>query len=281
MKMVYVIACAATLCTGSRVAAADRSERSSSDERATFGDLGGFFREFDTLFDDMYGLAGDAAQRTETFFSQGADDIFKRMRKESARVHQRATEGMRAMRLGSLEVLKKAQASMKKDIEALNNLAAEMDQNIKSTKSFAQVSIKESGDETDYTILVTLPGYDEKNIKVTVSTKDVKAAGAKKQLRIDATKVGETRREVKEKDKTMVAMRTEQMYSSSIVGDRKQEISLKDGVLKIICDLPADADEEDYKMTLNGDVLSIQFPKTKKAHAEIKSLSFSNTNSDN
>ena len=68
MKMMYVLVCASMVSMTCQAQRSDVAEKT-SEEQSTFGDLGGFFREFDTLFDDMYGWAGDVARRAETFFS--------------------------------------------------------------------------------------------------------------------------------------------------------------------------------------------------------------------
>ncbi len=263
--------------------------RSQSD----FNSLSNFFREFDELVDrsaDAY----DAIEIQDDMFAKDVSDIFIKMQQEARRLHQQATEGMRALQIGSLqgmsEALKRTYEDMKAGSKTVDTLVAKIGDSVERSKQFDQFSIKEleNKDQTKWGVRINLPGFVQEDLTVNISKEEGRGgsrnmleviATHKKLVKQDEEKEAADQEEKSKKDSKEKTTKvfSQHMYSSTFVNGRQREIDYKNGVLKIKMDLPQALDIEDYTMSFDEKTgqLILEFVKKEDAPQK-KSLTFTN-----
>lgn len=140
----------------------------------------------------------------------------------------------------------------------------------------AKLSVKEYQDEARavYGLNITLPGYDQADIKVNISKKETKGTLAKKMLEIIAEKAI-PQEKTEEKNGTKIVTRQSSVsYSATVINGKKREIRQENGKVTITIALENTIDEDDYTMKFKDNVLTIEFKKLEKAPTK-KSLQFS------
>lgn len=249
------------------------------DQHDTFLPLTDFFDDFDRLFSSSFDAFDSMTRNASDFSAKSVEDTLQEMRKRSRQLHAIATDGLRRLHRASSEafpsVLESTRAEMKATVDSCNALVDQMGKEVSQTKSFSSITVNEyeTKDASAHGVRITLPGYSEKDINVTINKQDNKRGGINRTLEVVAQHE-KTESQDQAKDSTKKV--TQQMRSTTIINGRKRDIFTKDGVVTITVDLPSNVDEAQYKMTFENEILSVEFTK-KNADAQRKSLSFSST----
>lgn len=142
----------------------------------------------------------------------------------------------------------------------------------KGQKDITQYSIQEitPTDNNQYGVKITLPGYEQKDLSVTVKTTQRKFSDSKNTVHITAKKSPEpstkteTTKDADDKEKPVVKhFSTNRFTSISYINGQGQEVTYEDGKLTINFDLPAgiNVDANNYSMTFENGILTLTFQK--------------------
>jgi HSP20 family molecular chaperone IbpA len=149
-----------------------------------------------------------------------------------------------------------------------NNLAEVVERNKYQVKEY-ETEEYESGDANTYGIKVSLPGFKQDDVKVTISTEN-KNNKTFHRLEVTGTKqvttATEEEKDVNGKKVTVKKASTQAFTSSTFVNGRQKVIEYKDGNIKIKFDLPNNIDTQDgkYTMSFDNETLKIEFPRQTK-----------------
>jgi len=152
---------------------------------------------------------------------------------------------------------------------------AAVNNQLKTQKDITQYSIQEftPTDNNHYGIKVTLPGYEQKDLSVTVKTTQREFSGSKSTVHITAKKSPETStqtetgKEAEDKEKPVVKHVSSNLFTSiSYINGQGKEVTYENGELTMHFDLPADIniDANNYSMTFENGLLTLTFQKLPK-----------------
>jgi HSP20 family molecular chaperone IbpA len=246
---------------------------------ADFVSMRDFFTEVDSLLfgDEVF---GEVISSVDNVYSKDMEVTFVKIQQEARRIQAEALNAMRALHDTSskraCETLKSTQKRMTEGVDSLKGLTAQLDDGIAQTQKMSQFSIKETEKDGAYIVKISLPGYSQDDIKVTVSKQDI-AVGARTLLEVEAVEKKQTKSTTQSADKNDKSMRvitTQQLMSTSIINDRKREIRYKDGVLQAKVVLPHFVNDENYSMVFKDEILTLEFKKLGKSEQK-KELKFS------
>lgn len=229
----------------------------------------------ESLFDPYLGFA----HREPSLEAKSLNETLKKLEAETLYIHERARR-LRNLLYGSttkkndlINETKDTQKELQKTTTLMSKLITEMNANLADVVDRSKYQVKEyeaeeyeSGDTTIYGIKISLPGFDQNNIKVAIITDDKKGKSHHR-LEVTGTKQVTTATE-EEKDvngkKVVVKKIGSQAFLSSLpVKNGQKIIEYKDGNIKIKIDLPNDIETQEgrYTMAFDNDVLKLEFPK--------------------
>ena len=248
------------------------------EEVDVFVDLNSFFGDFDRLWEKQPKDVVAAEGQSGLLFNKQLHGTLQKIREESRKMHQRATEALKVLHQSSTEELTRLQEEMSDGIQSSQALVTKFGSDIVQCKDFNQFTIKEfyNADNTTYSIQMTLPGVTQDNLKIKVSkhkdgNKTLVATAQPKKQQEQKKKVKADKKKVGKKD--VVRCFSQQMQSVAIVDGRRRSVSFKDGELVLYADLPSGIDEDKYSMTFEQGALTVEFPCQKK-NIEEKVLTF-------
>lgn len=224
-----------------------------------------------------------AVRREPALEAKSLNETLKKLEEETAYMQER-TRRLRNLLYGSttkkdklVSETKDVQKELQKTTTSLSNLVAEMDANLADIVEKNKYQVKEyeaeeyeSGDANSYGIKISLPGFDQNNVKVAIIT-DTKNGKTVHRLEVTGSKQVTTATE-EEKDidgkKVVVKKVGSQSFVSSLpVKNGQKTIEYKDGNIKIKVDLPdnINTQEGSYTMAFEDATLKIEFPKQSTA----------------
>ena len=214
----------------------------------------------------------------ESFFA-GTEDVaqtLQKIRELSYKLDQVASRGLWHLSTHSLDSMNKAlqdaYQQVKESADSWPQIADDIEKNIKQVEQFKRFGIKAKEVDNQYVVEITMPGFDEKDIKVTVAKSDKGAFGVRKTLTVVAPKAEvapaaaeEKASEEKTAEETTPKVTPKRAYSSlTVVNGRMQKIIYENGRFEAVCDIPENVDDKGNTMILQDGTLSITFKKLEK-----------------
>lgn len=222
-----------------------------------------------------------------SFFSDTTDvvDALQQIKEHANKLNQLALEGLRSLDAHSLADLEQTLNSIHKQIKDSPNVLESIEKNLKAYEQrlgkLKQYSMKAapSEDGKAYIVTINMPGFDEKDIKVTIS----KNTDATKTLLVVAPREPENDNKSKSKKEnkkqTSKTIKSTFQSKTTILNGMTQKVEYKDGMVNFTCNIPSKLNEKNYKMTFNKDgVLTISFStSTSKGEKQNQELKFDKT----
>lgn len=258
------------------------ANKKAAEAASSFEPLQSFFDECDRLFFGSVDVIESKFNHIDDAFSKNMKTTVEEIRKQAHKMQQITSEGLYRLHGASSSTLSNMLESMsqkmKESAAIVDNLIQKVEQGVDQSKKFAQYSVEEfkQDDQEIYGFKISMPGFDQSDMTVTINKQEDRSYGVKKKLEICAQK-NEMITDEKVIDKKVseeAEKISHQMRSVSLINGRKQELNYQDGQLKIILDLPVFVDEESYKMSFENNILKVEFSK-KANGSERKSLTFS------
>jgi len=270
IKKVFVWAAFSATLTG--YAKSNQTTIADADATNPFIEVSSFFDDFDSMHDQIFDWMQEfpVVRRTGPA-DKAMQENLKDICQQSRKMHERATEALRLMQVGSSKPLENIQEGMKKDLSAMDSLIDKMGKNIDELKTFDGFSAREfeNTDRKVYGVKISLPGFSQDDVTVNVS-QETNRNGTKKALEVVAKKKeatgveGESKSIDDDKETQVKRVIKQHMHSSSIINGRKKEINYQDGVLKVNLDLPVGVSDDKYTMKFEDNILTLEFPKQVK-----------------
>lgn len=151
---------------------------------------------------------------------------------------------------------------LEKAEQSIKELRTGIQKQMKRAHKAQAYDIKEISENDIYKIVISLPGFTQEQVKVTLEDNDKRKH---KKLIIEASKASSS-----SKSSNGANPRTwhsESFSSMRYVNGRSLHLDYKDGKLNVSVDLPENALDQDYTMDLVADKLTINFPTKKQARA--------------